>query len=110
MEKGKYYIKDINFDKENFHKGCTVDFVLYQKSVPFNLEIIQAEVHFSNIRNLYYLNFEQQNNIIFDICGINEYNFMRNILGYYLDGQWPYARSIDDLKTQLQSLLYYEEF
>ena len=35
---------------------------------------------------------------------------MKNTLGYDLDGIWPYVRSIDDLKTQLQSLLYYEEF
>lgn len=110
MEKEKYYIKDIQFDKENLHKSCTVDFVLYKKQVPFEFKTIQAEVCFSNVRDWYFLNFRQQNNIIFDLCGINRIDFMKNTLGYDLDGIWPYVRSIDDLKTQLQSLLYYEEF
>ena len=110
MEKEKYYIKDIRFDKENLHKGCTVDFILYQKHIPFEFKIIQAEVHLSPVLDLYYLNFRQQNNIIFDLCGINRVEFMKNTLGYDLDGVWPYAKNIDDLKAQLQSLLYYEEF
>ena len=110
MEKEKYYIKDIMFDKENLRKGYSVDFILYQKHVPFEFKIIQAEVRFITGRNLYFLNFRQQNDIIFDICGINKSDFMKNTLGYDLDGYWPYVRNIDDLKTQLQSLLYYEEF
>ena len=109
MEKEKYYIKDIRFDKENLRKGYSVDFILYQKHVPFEFKIIQAEVYFSNIRNLYFLNFEQSNSIIFDLCGISRIDFMRNTLGYELEGIWPYVRTIDDLKTQLQALLYYEE-
>lgn len=110
MEKEKYYIKDIKFDKENLHEGCTVDFVLYQKHVPFEFKTIEAEVYYSNARDLYFLSFRQSNSIIFDLCCINSLDFMKNTLGYDLDGIWPYVRSINDLKTQLQSLLYYEEF
>lgn len=109
MEKEKYYIKDIKFNKEDLHKGYTVDFILYQKHVPFEFKIIQAEVCFSNFRDLYFLNFRQENSIIFNLCGINRIDFMKNTLGYELDGIWPYVKTIDDLKTQLQSLLYYEE-
>ena len=110
MEKEKYYIKDIEFDKENLHKGCVVCFILYQEHNPFNFRMIQSEVRFITDRNLYFLNFRQQNDIIFDLCGINKSDFMKNTLGYDLDGFWPYVRNINDLKTQLQSLLYYEEF
>lgn len=110
MEKEKYYIKDIEFDKENLHKGCIVCFILYKKHVPFEFKTIQAEIYYSNIRDLYFLNFKQENDIIFNLCGINKLDFMKNILGYDLDGIWPYVRTIDDLKIQLQSLLYYEEF
>lgn len=110
MEKEKYYIKDIEFDKENLHEGCIVCFILYQKHVPFEFKTIQAEVCFSNFKDLYFLNFQQSNSIIFDLCGINRLDFMKTILGYDLGGIWPYVKTIDDLKTQLQSLLYYEEF
>lgn len=110
MEKEKYYIKDIKFDKENLHKGCTVDFILYQKHVPFEFKTIEAEVCRSDFEDLYFLNFRQSNSVIFDLCGISRLDFMKTILGYDLDGIWPYVRTIDDLKTQLQSLLYYEEF
>ena len=109
MEKEKYYIKDIEFDKENLHKGCIVNFVLYKYPVPFAFKTIQAEVCDSAVRDLYFLNFRQSNDIIFRLCGIDRLDFMKNILGYDLDGIWPYVRSIDDLKTQLQSLLYYDE-
>lgn len=109
MEKEKYYIKDIEFDKENLHKGCIVGFILYKNSIPFKFKTIEAEVYYNNVLDLYFLNFRQSNSIIFDLCGINRLDFMKNILGYDLDGIWPYVRSIDDLKTQLQSLLYYEE-
>ena len=51
MEKEKYYIKDIKFDKENLHKGCTVDFILYQKHIPFEFKTIQGEVCFSDFRD-----------------------------------------------------------
>ena len=110
MEKKKYCIKDIKFDKENLDKGCTVDFILYQKHVPFEVKIIQAKVCFSDFRDWYFLSFRQSNNIIFDLCGISRIDFMKNTLGYDLYGIWPYVRNLDDLKTQLQSLLYYEEF
>lgn len=110
MEKEKYYIKDIEFDKENLHKGCIVCFILYQKHVPFEFKTIQAEVCASGFNDSYFLNFRQENDIIFNLCGINKLDFMKNILGYDLDGIWPYVKTIDDLKTQLQSLLYYEEF
>ena len=110
MEKEKYYIKDIKFDKENLHEGSIVCFILYQKHIPFEFKTIEADVCHSDVRDLYFLNFRQSNSIIFDLCGINRLDFMENILGYDLDGIWPYVRSINDLKTQLQSLLYYEEF
>lgn len=72
----------------------------------FRFKTIQAKVCKSD---LYFLNFEQSNSIIFDLCGINKLDFMKNTLGYDLGGIWPYVKTIDDLKTQLQSLLYYEE-
>jgi hypothetical protein len=110
MKKEKYYIKDIEFDKANLHEGCAVGFILYQKHIPFEFKTIVAEVCRSGVRDWYYLSFRQPNDIIFDLCGIKRIDFMKNTLGYDLDGIWPYVRNLDDLKTQLQSLLYYEEF
>lgn len=73
--------------------------------------------HFSNGKTLYgvvqssssrigwYVNTKDSNSQVFGMLGLDKYEFVKSTLGYLPKGDWPEAKSVEDLEKVLDALL-----
>lgn len=54
----------------------------------------------------YFINFkEYYNSVLFTEYNINKYEFSKEILGYYINGMFPFCKTIEDCEKLLMALI-----
>ena len=93
-------IQSLNIDPSIIKEGDNVIFTLSDGST------YSGKITKNTMRDGYYVEIRKHtNSIVFDVLGLSEYDFVRNIVGYPPKGIWPEARTLEDLSKVLHALL-----
>lgn len=60
-------------------------------------------------KNYFFAGYRHGNSYIFSVLKLNKEEVSRKVLGYYIDGDWPECKTIEDFNKMLNYLRCYEE-